>query len=205
MNNEGLLIVVSGPSGAGKGTICNNLVKKSKNIEVSISATTRPPRRGEKNGKSYHFIDEKEFTDKIEQDEFLEWAKVYGNYYGTLKKPVIEKLKEGKDVILEIDIQGAIQVKNKFPDGVFIFILPPSIEELKKRIETRATETKKEMIERISAAYDEIKKASQYDYIIVNDCIEKATNKLQAIITAEKCKLSRNKHLLNIGGGFKIE
>jgi len=115
---------------------------------------------------------------------------------------VLEKLKEGKDVILEIDIQGAVQIKNKFPDGVFVFILPPSIEELKKRIETRATETKKEMIERISAAYDEIKKAFHYDYIVVNNCVEKATSKLQAIITAEKCKLSRNKHLLNIGGRF---
>ena len=124
MNKKGLLIVVSGPSGAGKGTLCKALLAKHNNLTLSISATTRQPRRGERNRESYYFVSEKEFTEMIRQNDFLEWAKVYDNYYGTPKKPVLDMLNSGNDVLLEIDVQGALQVKKEFSDGVFIFIFP---------------------------------------------------------------------------------
>ncbi|MDI3535457.1 MAG: guanylate kinase [Thermosediminibacterales bacterium] len=199
---EGLLVVISGPSGAGKGTLCERLLKKNHSIYKSVSMTTRQPRKGEIDGESYYFITEEEFKNKIKNGEFLEWAKVYGNYYGSPRAKVLEKLRQGMDVLLEIDIQGAIQVKKSFSDGVFIFILPPSFEELSERIKKRATEDEKTIYLRLKSAYEEIKHALEYDYIIVNDDIQDAVDKLEAIIKAEKCRAKRNKTLLltEIGG-----
>ncbi|MBE3592747.1 MAG: guanylate kinase [Thermoanaerobacter sp.] len=192
---KGLLIVLSGPSGAGKGTICKALMEKENNLKLSISATTRQPRSGEIEGKNYFFKSEEEFEKMIENDSFLEWAKVYGHYYGTPKDFVIKNLEEGNDVVLEIDIQGALKIKEKFPEGVFIFILPPSMEELKNRIKKRGTETEEEIIKRFKSAYVELNYVSRYNYVVINDSVEEAVEKIRAIIIAEKCRVDRNKDL----------
>ncbi|EGD52980.1 guanylate kinase [Thermoanaerobacter ethanolicus JW 200] len=192
---KGLLIVLSGPSGAGKGTICKALMEKEKNLKLSISATTRQPRSGEIEGKNYFFKSEEEFEKMIENDSFLEWAKVYGHYYGTPKDFVLKNLEEGNDVVLEIDIQGALKIKEKFPEGVFIFILPPSMEELKNRIKKRGTETEEEIIKRFKSAYEELNYVSRYNYVVINDSVEEAVEKIRAIIIAEKCRVDRNKDL----------
>ncbi|AOY77375.1 guanylate kinase [Clostridium formicaceticum] len=191
MDKKGLLIVVSGPSGAGKGTICKNLLKSNKQIKISVSATTRDPRKGEVEGENYYFISKEQFEDMIKQDALLEYASVYDNYYGTPKKYVLENLENGNDVLLEIDIAGALQVKEKFADGVFIFILPPSLEELKKRIVTRGTESQKDIEKRYGCAIEEIEQVIKYDYAIFNDDLQRATKDVEAIITAEKCRVSR--------------
>nr|WP_218623546.1 guanylate kinase [Thermoanaerobacter sp. CM-CNRG TB177] len=192
---KGLLIVLSGPSGAGKGTICKALMEKEKDLKLSISATTRQPRSGEIEGKNYFFKSEEEFEKMIENDSFLEWAKVYGHYYGTPKDFVLKNLDEGNDVVLEIDIQGALKIKEKFPEGVFIFILPPSMEELKNRIKKRGTETEEEIIKRFKSAYEELNYVSRYNYVVINDSVEEAVEKINAIIIAEKCRVDRNKDL----------
>lgn len=192
MCNEGLLIVISGPSGVGKGTICKELIRKNiNNIELSVSATTRKPRSGESEGISYYFKGKDEFEEMIKDGQFLEYAKVYDNYYGTPKAQVINKLKEGKDIILEIDTQGAMQVKRNFKEGIFIFIMPPSYQELKKRIINRGTESEDDIKKRLKCAFLEIERVSNYDYIVVNDDIDKAVSKIDCIIHAEKCRLCR--------------
>ncbi len=196
--SKGLLLVVSGPSGAGKGTICKELLRRNKDIELSISATTRKPRKTEKHGINYLFIMEKKFKQMIRNNDFLEYAKVYGNYYGTPKKFVLDKLDRGNDVLLEIDIQGALSVKEKYPDGVFIFILPPSMKELKNRIIGRGTETKKSITKRFNSAYKEIKYVFKYDYGVVNSEIDSAVSNIESIITAEKCKVNRQKNIVKI-------
>lgn len=193
MSEKGLLIVVSGPSGVGKGTLCNTLVKNIDNLFISISATTRPPRTGEINGVNYIFMNREKFEEKIEKGQFLEWAKVYNNYYGTPKEFVIEKLNEGKDVILEIDIQGAAQVKKSCPNGVFVFIAPPSLDELRKRIVNRGTDNEESINLRLKSAKEEMRASFDYDYVIINDDLNKAVLKLQSVILAERCKVPRNK------------
>jgi len=190
---QGLLIVISGPSGAGKGTICTALMEREPNLRYSVSATTRLPRQGEVDGKNYLFMDKEKFIVLREQGEFLEWAEVYGNFYGTPRKNVEAMLNKGYDVILEIDIQGALQVKEKFPQGVFIFILPPSLEELETRITKRGTDTKDVIARRMSAAVKELAYVSEYDYVVVNDQVDAAVQRVRAIITAEKCRLQRKK------------
>jgi guanylate kinase len=194
--SSGLLVVISGPSGSGKGTICKRLIDEIENINVSVSATTRKPRIGEIEGKNYFFIDEDEFVKKINNDDFLEYALVYGNYYGTPKKTVLKQLENGKDIILEIDIQGALKVKENYPKGVFIFILPPSLEELKNRIEGRGTDSKEVIHRRLKCAYDELNYAFQYDYVVLNDEVDSAVEKIKEIISAEKNKSVRNQALI---------
>ncbi|MBE6064262.1 guanylate kinase [Clostridium cochlearium] len=189
---KGLLIVISGPSGTGKGTVCKELLKNN-NFWFSVSATTRAPREGEVHGKNYYFMTKEEFQDKIEENDFLEYAEVYGNYYGTPKSKVVEMLDKGKDVILEIDIQGALKVKENYKEGIFIFILPPSMEELKNRIIKRGTETEESLMTRFKSAYKEINYVSKYNYAVVNDKVNDAVKKIQSIIIAEKCRVDRIK------------
>jgi guanylate kinase len=193
MRSKGLLIVVSGPSGAGKGTICKELLNHNQDIAISVSATTRNPRPGEIEGKNYFFLTKDKFEDMIEKDEFLEFAQVYGNYYGTPKQYVMDNIETGTDILLEIDIQGALKIKERFPQGVFIFILPPSMEELKKRITNRGTETEEDIIKRFTSAYEELNYVSKYNYAVVNDIVEKACKKIEGIIIAEKCRVDRYK------------
>ena len=190
--NKGLLIVISGPSGAGKGTICKALLEKN-DFWISVSATTRTPRNGEINGESYYFLTREDFKDKIAKNDFLEYAEVYGNLYGTPRSSVMEKLEDGKDVILEIDIQGALKVKEAYDEGVFIFILPPSMEELKRRIENRGSETPESLMTRFKSAYKEINYVSKYSYAVVNDTVDEAVKKIDSIVVAERCRVDRIK------------
>lgn len=190
---RGLLIVISGPSGAGKGTICKELLNKNDDLYISVSATTRNPRDGEIDGVNYYFIDRSEFMKRIEADDFLEYAEVYGNFYGTPKSKVEEMLLSGKNVILEIDIQGALKVKENSKEGIFVFILPPSMEELKQRIIKRGSETTESLMTRFKSAYQEINYVSKYNYAVVNDQVEEAVKKIEAILTAEKCRVDRIK------------
>ena len=180
---EKLLLVLSGPSGTGKGTICKEILNKNKEIRCSISATTRSPILGEINGVNYWFTSKKDFCEMIENDELLEWAEVYDNYYGTPVIKLQDMLKDN-DVILEIDIQGALQIKKKFPNAVLIYILPPSIEELIKRLHDRGTDSLEVIEKRLSLAREEIAKAACYDYVVVNDKIEIAVKKIMAIVIA---------------------
>lgn len=196
MNDKGrgLLIVISGPSGAGKGTICKSFLERNSEVAISVSATTRSPRNGEVDSINYYFMSKEQFKEKIEANDFLEYAEVYDNFYGTPKSNVEQLLESGKDVILEIDIQGALKVKENTEEGVFIFILPPSMEELKARIIKRGSETPESLMKRFKSAYKEINFISRYNYAVVNDEVETAVDKLEAIICAEKCRVDRIKH-----------
>lgn len=191
-NEQGILIVVSGPSGCGKSTVDNMIIKERKNIIMSISDTTRAKREGEENGVDYNFITKEEFEKNIEENKYLEYAKVHSNkYYGTPSTFVNKKLKEGKDVILEIDIEGAKTIKEKRSDAVFIFIMPPSMKILKSRLVGRKTETKEQLVERFKTAYKEINEVSKYNYVIVNDKLEDSVKRMNSIIDAEKSRVDR--------------
>ncbi|MDD2469801.1 MAG: guanylate kinase [Bacilli bacterium] len=191
-NNNGLLIVISGPSGTGKGTIIKEIVKDNANMWLSISTTTRDMRPGDIKDETYFFITKEQFEEKIKNDDFLEYAIVHHNqYYGTNKEDVLKRLNKGYDVILEIDINGASQIKQKYPEAIFIFILPPSMEELRKRLTARKTESKEKVIERFKAAYKEINEITKYNYVVVNDEVQIAVNKIKSILTAEKCRVDR--------------
>ena len=193
MKTKGNLIVISGPSGTGKGTVCKELLKQHPQIAYSISATTRNPRAGEVNGKDYWFISKEEFKQMIAENKLLEWAEVYGNYYGTPADKVREVLDSGQDVLLEIDTQGAMNVQKIFlKEATFIFLLPPSLEELEKRIRGRGTETEEAIKRRLSAAIDEIPYGHHYDYIITNDEVNNVVEKILNIIEAERCAVYNN-------------
>lgn len=190
-NNKGLLIVVSGPSGAGKDTICQKLIKENSNIWMSVSMTTRKPRPLEKDGVYYFFVSSEEFKNKINDNTFLEYASYNDNYYGTPKDKVEEKLNEGKDVILVIDINGAINIKKIIPSALFIFIMPPDMETLKNRLIGRKTESKDKVVQRFITAYNEVNNYKKYNYVVVNDKVEDAVNKVKSIIQSEKCRVDR--------------
>ena len=190
--DEGILLVVSGPSGAGKGTICSAIRSIYPNLHYSVSMTTREPRKGEVEGESYYFRTNEQFEKLIQEDAFLEYARVYDHYYGTPKKYALDLINEGKSVLLEIDIQGAMQVKKRYPNGVFIYIVPPSLKILSGRLHDRGTDSEEVIRKRLSQITSELAMAHQYDYIVVNDVLEDAVHKTCSILEAEKCKLSRN-------------
>lgn len=194
---EGILLVISGPSGAGKGTICKALLEKRPDMAYSISCTTRQPRNGEVDGKNYFFKTREEFEKMIANDGFLEHADVYGNYYGTPKAYVLDQVAQGKDIILEIDPQGALQVKRNYPNGVFVFIVPPSLTELSKRIYKRGTDAVDVIKKRLSSATAELAYASRYDYIVVNDEVEKATSKVNNIVSTEHLRAGRTYYIVD--------
>lgn len=188
---HGLLIVISAPSGAGKGTIINKMLEKNNNLWLSVSETSRPMRANDIDGITYHFCTKEEFEEKIKDDYFLEYALYANNYYGTPKKYIQEHLSKGQDVILEIEIQGAMQIKKLIPEALFIFIMPPSLNELKKRLIGRNTDTKEKILERFKIAYQEINDVTKYNYVVVNDEIDVAVDKILSIIKAERCRVDR--------------
>lgn len=195
MQEKGLLIVLSGPSGVGKGTVRKELFSQPDTaFEYSVSATTRLPREGEVNGTDYFFKTREEFEEMIQQDQLLEYAEFVGNYYGTPVEYVRETLDAGKDVFLEIEVQGASQVRSKFPEGLFIFLAPPSLSELENRIVTRGTETEDIIKGRMRAAREEIEMMELYDYVVENDQVEKAAERVKAIVVAEHCRRERVQH-----------
>ncbi|WP_338452001.1 guanylate kinase [Niallia oryzisoli] len=192
MHEKGLLIVLSGPSGVGKGTVRKEIFSQpNTKFEYSISMTTRSPREGEVDGVDYFFKTREEFELLIEQGKLLEYAEFVGNYYGTPVDYVRETLDKGKDVFLEIEVQGARQVREKFPDGLFIFLMPPSLSELKNRIVTRGTETEDIINNRLNVAKEEIEMMHLYDYVVENDQIDLACERINAIVVAEHCRRER--------------
>ncbi len=191
MKKDGILIVISGFSGAGKGTLVNRLVNEYENYALSISMTTRKPRVGEVNGKSYFFVTHEEFEQKIAQDGFLEYASYCDNYYGTPKSYVEEQLKAGKDVILEIEVQGALQIKKKYPDALLLFVTPPSAQILRERLESRKTETQEVIDKRMRTACGEADYMNQYDFIVVNDVLDDCVKDTHEMIRAAHSGASR--------------
>ncbi len=188
---RGSLFVVSAPSGAGKSTLCNRLIKEVEGVIFSVSYTTRSPRKGEQDGVHYHFVTEAAFRNMIEKGEFLEWAEVHGNLYGTSIRWVEEKLSEGKDVLLDIDVQGALQLREKALEGVYVFILPPSIDALRDRLLKRATDAPDEINKRLENAKKEIPYYEKYDYVIINDILDKAYDELRSVVIASRVRKGR--------------
>ena len=197
MNNSGLLIILSGPSGSGKDTILTELTKREADIRVSISLTTRKPRDWEIDGKNYYFVDEGYFRRKLESEQILEYAQYGTNFYGTPKAPVDHWLSEGKTVILKIEVQGAEKIRAIYPEAVSIFLMPPSMKMLEERLRRRETEDEDEINRRLSIAVSEIKRSVEYDYYVINDIVGYAVSDICAIIQAEKQKTSRMKYIIS--------
>ena len=195
---RGKSFIISGPSGVGKSTILHKLFERRKNLYFSVSATTRAPREGEQDGVHYHFSTVEEFRKLIEEDAFLEYAEFVGNYYGTPKRYVDEAMDRGEDVILDIELQGANQVHAKRPEVIRIFILPPSMEELERRLVSRGTETAEKIHGRLERARVEFESVHTYDYIVINDDVEHAVNELDAIMTAEHCRAADRCHTVKL-------
>lgn len=194
---KGILFVLSGPSGTGKGTVCKELMGKERNLYLSVSATTRPCRAGEKEGVTYHYLSTDEFEKLIENNEMLEYAKYNGNYYGTPKKAALELLEKGKDVLLEIEPQGALKVKEIMPEAVLIFLIPPSMKELKQRLENRARESSEEIAQRLEAAKWELNQAAKYTTQIVNDNLRECVGKVKAYINVKREEAKKINDLIN--------
>ena len=193
--SKGFLMVLSGPSGSGKGTVSAALMKKNKEIVFSTSVTTRTPRPGEVNGENYFFVSVEEFENMVQNDGLLEYAFVHTNYYGTPKDFVFEEIEKGEIVLLEIDVQGALQIKKRYKEAVFIFLLPPSMSELKQRLINRDTETEEEINTRFSNAYKELDFVGEYDFFVVNNTVEQAVTDIEHIIAAEKLRTKRFKNI----------
>lgn len=191
LKKRGLLIVVSGPSGAGKDSVCNLVKESNSNLWISVSCTSRGIRNGEVDGVNYYYLTRDEFEKKIENHDFLEYAIYNDNYYGTPIDKIEEKLNNGFDVVLVIEVEGALKVKKLYPDAVFIFILPPSMEELKNRLIKRGTESPDKILKRFKTAYREINEISKYNYVIVNDDLREAVKKMESIIISERSRVDR--------------
>ena len=198
-NRKGTVFVVSGPSGTGKGTIMQEYFKRypEDNSFLSVSATTRNPRPTDTDGVTYYFKTREEFESLIANDGLAEWTEFCGNYYGTPKKPVNDMIEKGNNVILEIEVDGAGQVKNSFEDAVGIFVLPPSFAELRKRLTDRNTESAEVIESRLKRAYEEIKEIDKYDYILINDVLDEAVENFRSIIIGESQRVKRNKNIIN--------
>ena len=195
--NRGVLMVFSGPSGCGKGTVLKEFFAQGGGAFLSVSATTRPPRPGEEHGIHYFFLSREDFVSQLEAGEILEHACYCGNFYGTPRGPVYERLERGENVILEIEVQGALQIREKCPEAVFVFVLPPSLGELRRRLVDRNTEDQGTVEKRLAAAAEEIQTAYQYDYIIVNDGLQDAVEELKTIFAAEKLKAANRKNKID--------
>lgn len=193
---SGTLYVVAAPSGAGKTTLVRLLLEEEHSVHLSISTTTRDPRPGETDGCEYHFVSVADFRTKIERGEFLEWAEVHGNFYGTSKKWIADQLASGADVLLEIDWQGAQQVRSIFPGAIGIFILPPSLEELERRLTGRGTDNNEVISRRLAAAQAEMRHVGEFDYVIINDSLEQALTDLRSVVRASglRCSVQRIRH-----------
>lgn len=202
-----LLMVVSGPSGAGKTTLCRRLIERVTSEEpdggmaFSVSTTTRTPREDEREGYDYHFVDEATFEEMVEAGEFLEWAEVHGERYGTSRRAVEQQMRGGKDVILDIDVQGGQQVRQSSRDAVLVFVLPPSFEALRRRLSERGTESQRTRRTRIENARREIEEIGRYDYVVINDDLDRAVRRLEAIREAEKCRVDRLEEVPSDDGG----
>lgn len=188
---SGQLIVISAPSGSGKGTIINGLLENNKNLWLSVSTTSRKQRSNDIPGVTYNFVTKEEFEQMIKENHFLEYTNYAGNYYGTPRGTIKEKLDQGIDVILEIEIEGAANIKKLIPEAIFIFILPPSLKTMVKRLKKRGTDSKEKILERFHQAYKEINEVTKYNYVVVNDVLEEAIEKVSSIIKAEKCRVDR--------------
>ncbi len=193
---KGLLLVISAPSGTGKSTLCHELMKAFPELAYSISMTTRPPRKGEQQGRDYHFVERAKFEEMIRRGEFLEHAEVFGNLYGTPKLPVVSALAAGKDVLMDVDVQGAMAIPRN-GNSVFIFLLPPSMQILEQRLMQRKTDSEEQIKKRIATARHEISFVHRYDYAIFNEDISESIKLLKSIVRAERCRASRNKAVLS--------
>jgi len=192
MKRKGILFIVSAPSGSGKTTLCNKLVDSLKGLNRSISMTTRPPRPGERDGIDYIFIEKEEFLKRKKKNEFLEWAQVFDECYGTPKKYIDHLVTKGQDVVLNIDVQGAMKIRRtRSISSVCIFVLPPSMSELQGRLRNRSTNTKKEIAKRMSIAKKEVAYLPRYDYVVINDVLDSALENLRSIVIAERCRIGR--------------
>lgn len=188
---SGIFLVVSAPSGAGKTTVCREFLKQTPGVRFSVSYTTRPPRRGEVDGRDYHFIPEEEFRRRIAEGEFAEWEENYGNLYGTSAKTMREFLEKGEDLLLDVDTRGARALKKNFPGGIYVFILPPDLDALRLRLSRRGSEARETMERRFSRAVEEIREAYGYDYVVCNDLVENAVDSIRSIYMAERCRTAR--------------
>lgn len=192
MNEQGILVVISGFSGAGKGTLLKAMMKKYHNYALSISATTRSPREGEQNGKEYFFVSQESFEKMIEEEQLIEYAQYVNNYYGTPRQYVFQQMADGKDVILEIEIQGALKIKEQFPEALLLFVMPPNTDELKRRLVGRGTETEEVIDARLHRAEEEAAGIDSYDYILINDNLEQCVEDMHQLIQAQHNRVSNN-------------